>query len=52
MASGRLMEAIGELFRDLTPTEQKQLLHIANKLQGLLEQRGFAGGCMSEEEKK
>jgi DNA-binding MarR family transcriptional regulator len=45
MASGRLMEAIGELFRDLTTTEQRQLLHIATKLQGLLAQRGFGGGC-------
>jgi DNA-binding MarR family transcriptional regulator len=52
MSSGRLMEAIGELFRDLTPTEQKQLLHIASKLRGLLEQRGFPGGCMGEDEKK
>ena len=45
MASGRVMEAIGELFRDLTTTEQRQLLQIATKLQELLAQRGFGGGC-------
>lgn len=44
MASGRLMEAIGELFRGLTATEQRQLLSIAGKLQELLAERGF-GGC-------
>jgi DNA-binding MarR family transcriptional regulator len=47
MASGKLMESIGELFRDLTPTEQQQLLHIAAKLQGFLAQRGFGGGWPS-----
>jgi DNA-binding MarR family transcriptional regulator len=46
MASGRVMEAIGELFLDLTPAEQRQLLQIASKLQGLLAQRGFGGGCL------
>lgn len=48
MASGRLMESIGELFRDLTSKEQQQLLHITNKLQVLLERRGFGAGCPGE----
>jgi DNA-binding MarR family transcriptional regulator len=52
MASGRLMEAIGALFRDLTSTEQRQLLQIARKLQELLEQRGFGSGCLGENEGK
>jgi DNA-binding MarR family transcriptional regulator len=48
MASGRLMQSIGEVFRDLTPTEQEQLLHIVTKLQVLLSQRGFPGGCLGD----
>jgi len=50
MASGKLIESIGELFRDLTPTEQRQLLHIAKKLQGLLAKRGFGVGCPGDED--
>lgn len=52
MASGRVMESIGEVFRGLTQTEQKQLLHIAAKLEGLLEKRGFGGGCMGGKEEE
>ena len=48
MASGRLMESIGEIFRDLTAAEQKHLLQITTKLQVLLEKRGFGGGCVGE----
>lgn len=48
MASGRVMESIGELFRGLTASEQRQLLHIVTKLQGLLTERGFAVGCMGD----
>jgi DNA-binding MarR family transcriptional regulator len=49
MAAGGHLEAIAELFRDLTPMEQRQLLKIVTKLQGLLSQRGFGGGCMGAE---
>ena|SRR5579872_4210680 len=52
MASGRLMESIGELFRDLTQTEQRQLLHIATKLQASLAARGFGTGCLGDADKK
>jgi DNA-binding MarR family transcriptional regulator len=45
MTSGRLMEVIGELFQDLTATEQQQLLTIARKLQTSLAKRGFGGDC-------
>lgn len=47
MAAGGHLEAIAELFRDLTPSEQRQLLRIVTKLQGLLSQRGFGGGFPS-----
>jgi|SRR5579883_193557 len=47
MAAGGPLEAIAELFRDLTPEEQKQFLALVTKLQGLLAQRGFSGGCMA-----
>jgi DNA-binding MarR family transcriptional regulator len=52
MASGRLMEAIGELFRDLSPTEQQQLLQIATKLQSSLAQRGFGSACIGDDLKE
>jgi DNA-binding MarR family transcriptional regulator len=52
MASGNLMAAIGELFRDLTLTEQRQLLQIVAKLQVLLEQRGFGGGFKGDDDPK
>ena len=49
MASGSHMEAIAELFRGLTADEQKQLLGLVTKLQGLLTARGFGGaGCQSD----
>lgn len=51
MSSGRVMESIGELFRDLTASEQRQLLHLIKKLQILLGERGFGGGgCLEEDE--
>ena len=44
MASGSHMDAIAELFRGLTPDEQKQLLGLVTKLHGLLTARGVSGG--------
>jgi DNA-binding MarR family transcriptional regulator len=52
MASGRLMQTIGEIFRDLTQSEQRQLLQIARKLHGSLEERGFTRGCFGDNDKK
>ena len=52
MASGRLMDAIGEIFQGLSATEQRQLLTIASKLQGLLAKRGFGGGCSADNGKE
>ena len=44
MVAGNQLDAIAELFRELTPTERQQLLRLITKLQGLLARRGF-GGC-------
>jgi DNA-binding MarR family transcriptional regulator len=49
MAAGAPLEAIAELFRGLTRVEQDQLLQLVTKLQGLLAERGFGGGCVSGE---
>ena len=45
MAAGAPLESIAELFRELTADEQAQLLGLITKLQGLLAERGFSGGC-------
>lgn len=44
MASGTQMEAIADLFRGLSADEQRQLLGLVGKLQGLLAERGFGAG--------
>lgn len=49
MTSGRHMDAIAELFRVLSQTEQQQLLELLEKLKCLLAERGFAGGCLPGE---
>jgi DNA-binding MarR family transcriptional regulator len=46
MHSGRHMDAIAELFRELTQPEQQQLLEVITKLQGLLAERGIVGSCL------
>ena len=43
MAAGSHLDAIAELFRELTPTERQQLIRLITKLQGLLARRGFGG---------
>ena len=48
MASGEQIDAIADLFRALTPTERRQLLRLVTKLQGLLAERGYRGGCLAE----
>ena len=48
MAAGNQIDAIAELFRELSPEEQLQLLEVVTKLQGLLAQRGFSGGCLPD----
>jgi DNA-binding MarR family transcriptional regulator len=45
MHAGQHMDAIAELFRGLSQTEQQQLLEVITKLQGMLADRGFIGMC-------
>lgn len=44
MATGKHLEAIAELFGDLTSDERKRLLELITKLRGLLSDRGIGGG--------